>query len=79
MPAWIAIALQVFQGILKEAPDIAKAYESIVGFIKSLFGSGVITKGQQDYLMGNVDGFLAGFKPGAVPSQWTVEPDPPSV
>lgn len=76
MPVWIGTIITVFQAIIKAAPDVAKAVENIRNFITGLFGAGVISKAQQDYLHSQVDSFVAAFTAGEVPPAWTVEPDP---
>lgn len=74
----VSTIVSVIQAIVKYAPDAAKAYTAVKGFIMSLFGAGVISKADQDKLFAYVDATLKAHEAGNPPPQWTVEPDPES-
>lgn len=58
------------------APKVEEAVKAAIAFINGLFGSGEITKSQQDELMAHVDAVLLAFVHDTPPPAWTVEPDP---
>lgn len=78
MPAIVLEIVAVIQAIVKNAPDIVKAFAAVKTFINGLFGAGAITKAQQDDLMAHVEAVLGAHLLGNPPPEWTVEPDPAS-
>lgn len=66
---WISVAISA-------AKNLKPAVEDAIAFVKGLFGSGLITKEQQDALMGYVDACTLAFVHDDPPPAWTVEPDP---
>lgn len=81
MPGLAALIPVIIQGIqiaITNAPKFIEAMASVRNMIAGWFGSGVITKEQQDACFAYVDGVVAMTKAGIVPPHWTVEPDPQS-
>ncbi len=75
--AAILAIIKYIQLAIAAAPDVIKAATDAKNFVTQLFLAKLITADQQNLLHAHVDGLAAVFIEGqALPSHWTVEPDP---
>jgi predicted RNA-binding protein associated with RNAse of E/G family len=72
----ILFIIQLIQAGIAIAPDVQRFILESKEFISALFGSGLITKAQQDRVHAHVDLLAAAVSGGQIPPEFTVEPDP---
>lgn len=75
LPA-ILLLVQGIQAAINAAPQIEKAVTAAKDFVVGLFGSGAITKAQQDLIHAQVDAVALAVQSGHIPPEFTIEPDP---
>jgi hypothetical protein len=76
MPVGIIAWMAAVQGLMAAAPDIIAFGGKVKGWLQDMFGSGLITKQQQDDLNQRVNDICVAALTGKLPASWQVEPDP---
>jgi len=75
-PAVLALAVQAFQALLAEAPQIEGLATDIKNFFQNLFNKGLISSAQQNQVHAHVDSVCAAILAGQEPPEFKVEADP---
>ena len=75
-PATLSLILNLINGLLIAAPDIAKTVADVKRLIEALFTAKLITVEQQNALAQFVDAQEALRAAGLTPEHWKVQPDP---